>query len=247
MSLLARSRMARPWLAALAAATVVHLGLILVAPGAPTEIVTKALLMPLLAGVLVTAAPRPWPRVVRLIVLALALSWLGDVVPEVVDHPTPVLIAVAFFLLAQLAYVAAFWPWRRSSLVARKPLLLLPYLAALATLLLLVRDGVGGLLVAVVVYGVVLTSMAVLASGLGRLATVGGALFMLSDALLAISVFTDPDLPAHGVWVMLTYVVGQLLIVEGALGNARADAAPFDERLRPGGRFTRQGDARGPR
>jgi hypothetical protein len=55
--------------------------------------------------------------------------------------------------------------------------------------------------------------MAILSTGLGRLAGIGGLVFMLSDALIAIGAFTDLELVAHGVWVMLTYVVGQTLIV----------------------------------
>lgn len=218
------TRPVRWWLAALAVVTVDHLGLIAFTPDGPATVATKALLMPLLAGVVVAAAPRPRPRVVRLVLLALVLSWLGDVVPEVVAYATPLVLGLAFFLLAQLAYIAAFWPWRRSCLPARRPVAVLPYLAALVLLLFVVRDGVGGLLVPVVVYAVILTTMAVLASGLGRLSTAGGAVFMLSDALLAVREFTDPDLPAHGVWVMLTYVVGQLLIAWAILGHAR-DAA----------------------
>lgn len=218
------TRTSRWWLAALVVVTIVHLGWIAFAPDHPAAVVTKAMLMPLIAAVVVAAGRRPWPRVVRLVLLALVLSWLGDVVPEVVDYPTPILLGLAFFLLAQVAYIAAFWPWWRSSLPVRRPVAVLPYLAVLVLLLFVVRDGVGALLAPVTIYAVILTAMAVLASGLGRLATAGGAVFMLSDALLAVRVFTDPDLPAHGVWVMLTYVVGQLLIVWGVLGHAR-DAA----------------------
>jgi hypothetical protein len=64
--------------------------------------------------------------------------------------------------------------------------------------------------------------MAILSTGLGRLAGIGGLVFMLSDALIAIGAFTDLELVAHGVWVMLTYVVGQTLIVLAVIAHERA-------------------------
>ena len=41
----------------------------------------------------------------------------------------------------------------------------------------------------------------------------GGAVFMLSDSLIALDAFADLALPGHGFWVMLTYVLGQVLLV----------------------------------
>ena len=65
----------------------------------------------------------------------------------------------------------------------------------------------------VVVYGLALTTMAVLSTGVSTLAGVGGAVFMASDALIALGEFTGIDLPQQDFWVMLTYVAGQTLIV----------------------------------
>jgi len=74
----------------------------------------------------------------------------------------------------------------------------------------------------VLVYGLCLGTMAVLATGVDRLAWVGGAFFLVSDGLIAIDAFSDLDLPAHDVSVMATYVVAQLLLV---LGIIRRDAS----------------------
>ena len=70
---------------------------------------------------------------------------------------------------------------------------------------------------AVLVYGLCLGTMAVLATGVHRLAWVGGAFFLVSDGLIAIDAFSDLDLPAHDVSVMATYVVAQLLLVLGVI------------------------------
>ena len=88
--------------------------------------------------------------------------------------------------------------------------------------------GAGGLLVPVAIYGGVLTAMAVLATGLGRLATIGGAVFLLSDSLIALDAFVPSwDLAEQGFWVMLTYVVGQGLLASAVIvRNAAERRAP---------------------
>lgn len=212
----------RPALAALAAVTVVHLASQLVEPEALWADATQVLLMPLLALVLLTGTTSPRSRLVRLVLVALVFSWLGDTVPRFLDGDAGFLAMVGCFLLAQLAYVVAFWPWRHRSVAARWPLLA-PYVLALLVLLVLVGREAGALLAPVVVYGTALTAMAVLATGLGRVAGVGGAIFMVSDSLIALEAFADLELPAHGFWVMLTYVLGQALLVKGVLDVAGSE------------------------
>lgn len=55
--------------------------------------------------------------------------------------------------------------------------------------------------------------MALLATGLGRLGAIGGAVFVVSDSLIALDSFGVLTLPAHNVWVMATYLVAQVLVV----------------------------------
>src|SRR5690606_9201160 len=76
---------AMPALAALAVVTLIHLGAQATAPGGVLADVTQVLLMPLLGWFLVTTTPRPHSLLVRLTVVALVLSWLGDTVPRFVE------------------------------------------------------------------------------------------------------------------------------------------------------------------
>ena len=70
--------------------------------------------------------------------------------------------------------------------------------------------GAGGLLVPVLVYGACLGTMAVLSTGVNRLTAVGGALFLVSDGLIALDAFVAGfGLPAQGFVVMATYVAAQ--------------------------------------
>lgn len=222
--------LARAASAALVGVTFVHLGAILDDADGVVANVTQDLLMPLLAGALLAATRSPRNRLVRLVLVALGFSWLGDAAPDFAPGDTAFLVMVGFFLLAQVVYVAAFVPFRDRSIVRRAPLAVLPYAAAFVALIALTRAGAGSLLVPIVVYGLALTAMAMLATGLGRLAGWGGAIFMLSDALIALDAFTELGLPAHGFWVMLTYVVGQALIVLGVIAHegrsGSSDAEP---------------------
>lgn len=212
---------------ALALLTLVHLAAHLL--GAATLADTSQwFLMPVLAGCLWLATrrhadgdPGRRSRLVRLTLVALGFSWLGDTAPDLADGDTAFLVMVGFFLCAQVVYTIAFWPYRVGS-VLRRPLALVPYGLALLALVVACAPGAGSLLVPVVVYGVCLVTMAVVATGVDRLAAVGGAVFLLSDALIALNAFAPwYDLPGHGFWVMLTYVVGQVLLVLGVLRRDR--------------------------
>jgi len=219
---------------ALALLTLVHLAAQLA--GATTLADTSQwFLMPALAGCLwfatrpAAGSGRRRPRLVRLALLALGFSWLGDTAPDLADGDAAFLVMVGFFLCAQVTYTLAFWPYRAGS-VLRRPLVLAPYVLAFVVLVAACAPGAGPLLVPVVVYGACLVLMAVTATGVHRLAAVGGAVFLVSDALIALDAFAPwYTLPAHGSWVMLTYVVGQVLLVLGVLrrvSGAESDRAP---------------------
>lgn len=176
---------------------------------------TQWVAIPLLAAAVIVARP-PSTRLVRLTLVALFFSWLGDFVPHFFDGDTAFLTLVGCFMLAQIAYIAAFWPnWRDSYL--RSPMLL-GYVAAIGLLIWLCAPKAGSLLVPVLLYGLALGTMAVLASGVHPLTAVGGALFLISDGLIALGAFRpDIEIPGSGFWVMSTYLIGQGLIVAGVL------------------------------
>ncbi|TQN44610.1 putative membrane protein YhhN [Humibacillus xanthopallidus] len=209
--------------AAFVAVAGVHLVLQLADATGLLSDITQDLLMPLLALTLVAATVPPRSRLVRWVLVALGFSFLGDAVPDFVPGDLSFLAMVGAFLLAQVAYIVAFWPLRGGS-VMRRPALLLPYAVVFVALVVACREGAGAMLVPVVVYGAALVTMAALSTGVSLLAGVGGAVFLVSDALIALHEFAGLDLPRHGFWVMLTYVVGQALIVAGVVGRERSSA-----------------------
>ena len=189
---------------------------------------TQVLLMPLLAGVLCCETSSPRGRLVSLVLAALGLSWLGDSAPRLANGDAAFLLLVGFFLLAQLAYIVAFWPFRAGSVLQVHRARLLGYLAVVVVLVGTCAAGADELLVPVLVYGACLGAMAVLATGINRLTAVGGAVFLVSDALIALDAFVPGfGLPTHGFWVMATYVLAQTLLVAGVLReSAGTEATP---------------------
>ncbi len=181
---------------------------------------TQMVLMPLLAWLLLVRGVAAPQRLVQWALAALFFSWLGDSLPRFATGDTAFLLMVGGFLLAQCCYVVGMWSWRSRS-VLRQPARVAPYAVALVVLLVLLVPGAGVLAPAVVLYGLALTATGVLATGLGRLAGLGGALFMVSDSLIAIAAFRDWELPAHDALVMLTYLLAQLFLVVGVI-NARS-------------------------
>jgi uncharacterized membrane protein YhhN len=180
-------------------------------------------LMPLLMAVLVTTSRRlrlapGGRRLVALTLAALLFSWLGDATGPFF------LLKVALFLVAQCCYVAAFWPHRRES-VWRQPGLTATYLTAVAVGVGVVVPYAGALAVPVVVYAASLALMATLATGVDRVAGWGGALFVLSDAILALDRFVGwSDLSHPFLWNVLTYATSQALLVWGVLRRSAASA-----------------------
>lgn len=118
---------------------------------------------------------------------------------------------VAFFLIAQLVYIYSLVPYQKHS-VLRKPQWLLPYIALFAALVVTCAPHSGKLLIPVIFYGLALMTMAILSTGLGKKAGIGGAIFFISDSLIAIRSLAGHEIPGHGVWIMVTYIAAQALL-----------------------------------
>lgn len=213
------SALARFFLALFTALALAHLAVQLLGFDAWSR-PTQVFLMPALLLVVAAATARPRSRIIILAMVALVFSWLGDTAPAFASKDTAFLLMVGFFLIAQVVYVVAFWPYRADSTLFRRRWALVPYVGFVAVLVWVCAPHAGGLLAPVLLYGLVLGLMAVLATGLGPWVGVGGALFLISDALIALRTFApDWDPPIGGFWVMSTYIAAQTLIVLGLLAR----------------------------
>lgn len=188
------------------------------------RVLTKPLLMPLLAGSLATA---PAASSMRTPVLAAqAAGWVGDV-SLLSEKRKPFLIGTSAFAVGHAAYVAGFLSRRSPEPLTSSPRAkaLAGVWAAAAPLTAINaqrRDRVG---LPVAAYSTTLTSMAVTANHLSpatsaaaRLcATAGSLLFLASDSMLGLRKFTLTDPPPQlEAAVMATYTAGQFLLSEAA-------------------------------
>ncbi|MFY9678251.1 lysoplasmalogenase family protein [Glutamicibacter protophormiae] len=224
--------LARVFLALLLVVSLVHLASQLVAPGRMLGEATQVLLMPMLGGFILASTAAPRSRTVTLALAAVFFSWLGDSLPRVIDGDPGFLTMVGCFMVAQVFYILLLRRWWRGS-VLRRPLGLVPYLLVLAALVVLCGPSAGALLVPVVLYGLALVAMAVLSTGTGLRGGLGGAVFLFSDALIALRSFTDIHIPAQDFWIMLTYILGQFLLVSAILD--KDNAAPTAARPQAAG------------
>jgi uncharacterized membrane protein YhhN len=160
--------------------------------------VTKPLLMP----TLLRGKPRPTQR-------ALALGGLGDVA-LLGEGPVAFTAGLGSFLAGHVAWIAALRP---HSTKALKPAMAAPYLLAWAGLNAYLWPKTGKDRIPVLVYSAALLATALAAADTGRSdVAAGGALFLLSDSLLALEKFGDVHLPMHEGIVMATYTSGQALL-----------------------------------
>lgn len=211
--------------AALALVTLAHLAAQLVGHDGASD-ATQVLLMPAVAAWLAArTAPGPRQRLVRVFLLGLTFSWVGDTAPRLLDADAGFLAMVGAFFVAQVIYAVALWPLRRGSAAARAPWSLVGYAAALAGVVAVCAQEAGPLLPAVVVYAAALATTSVLAWGLGTAAGVGGLVFLASDAMIALREFApwfEP--PQGGLLVMGTYIAAQALLADAVARRAAAGA-----------------------
>jgi len=154
----------------------------------------------------------------RLVLAGLVFSLAGDVAllwPQ--QGFVPGLVA---FLIAHLLYIAAFTRGHRFAVAPAAPAV---YALIAGTILALLWGHIpSGLRIPVAAYVLALTAMAAQAAVVGlrtlrddgpraRGLIAGGALFMASDALLAVNRFALP-LPWASVWILATYWSAQWLI-----------------------------------
>jgi len=198
---------------------------------------TQVLLMPPLAWSLISewrrsTGGRPRPALVRLTLWALFFSWLGDTLPRFFDSDSDAgfIVMVLAFLCAQVSYIRGFAPYRHRSVRFHSRGWMLFYVVALVVLWALTVPDAGVMAVAVIIYGLCLTTMAIRATGVHLLTWIGGSIFMLSDGLIALDAFDDSyHFGQQDFVVMLTYCVAQLLITRGVLATAR-ETVPQDAR-----------------
>lgn len=179
----------------------------------------------------------PDGRLRLFIIAALAASWLGDVF-LIFDGEFFFIAGLLSFLAAHVVYV-----WLYTKVVSDQKPVSWTFKAVIGILLLAygvflfskIYQGLGELVVPVMIYSIVLLSMALFAfSRLGRTnwasftrVVFGALFFIISDSLLAYAKFGETD-KRYSLLIMLTYILAQYWIVRGFIKHFSESANQVD-------------------
>jgi uncharacterized membrane protein YhhN len=178
------------------------------------EWATKALLIPTLAAWAWTQ------RAPRLILVGLLLSAAGDITLQAANGgQTLFLVGMGFFAAAHVCYVTYFVRSGALATLRRRWWIPAAYIVVWLVLIVILWPDLGALQIPVAAYSLLLIATAITSAGLGPRTGLGGALFLVSDALLGagkagIDLFPHADLA-----IMATYIGAQYLIASGAVAH----------------------------
>lgn len=217
-----------PWLIAFGIASLVHL--VLNGAGTqPWESITKCVLAPLLtAWVVEQKGP-------RLLVVALGLCFLGDLFLELDDL---FIVGMAAFAAAHIAFITLFVQRGALARLRGRPWIAVAYVVAAIGLVAWCWGGLeDGLKAPIPVYAALLVGTATLSLVSDLRAGVGGALFLVSDALIALGEADriDKDATLTGLAIMALYILAIFFLTTAIVGRERRTVAAgsgFDPTVR---------------
>lgn len=155
-------------------------------------------------------------------VSALFFSFWGDVL--LLFKEQYFVFGLASFLVAHILYIKITAGFIKKISFQKIVLACIPFLTFLITLLYLIIDNLGEMKIAVIVYGIVISTFGVV-SFLNYLQAkstenlwlfLGTLIFIISDTLIALDKFYEPK-EIYAVSVMLTYIVAQYLICKAII------------------------------
>ena len=186
--------------------------------------ITKPLLMLTLAFFYFQYSQKTLNNRDKIVLGALLFSCLGDTFLMFQGaNPNFFLFGLGAFLLAQVCYVVLFQREGKPNYLRWIPFVLYSSLL----LFILLNKITSDLRIPIIVYSLVITMMGIRSSERQvsqksyQLVLVGAVLFIISDSLIALSKFVA-SFPLAGVWIMLTYVIAQYLIIKGLMLSRRS-------------------------
>ena len=184
--------------------------------------ISKPLLMPILAGFILSFGNL---RFKKAILIALLASWLGDVF-LLLNHigiGDFFLYGLASFAMTQTIYFVVFAQLRKGQFWKTEfPLIILGLIYGLFLWYMAFKVSIS-LLVAIAIYGILISLMVYQAWLLSairkkyRFILYGAILFYISDLTIALSRLAGVEMEwiKPGVFIMLTYIIAQALIIMG--------------------------------
>jgi len=189
----------------------------------PIHVIAKPLILLSLIFFFINQGKHLSSKTKVITLLALLFSLAGDVLLMFTDISASFFLSgLVAFLLAHIMYIMVFLDKKNSKKIA---LIFITVLLIYAIgIFYLLKDGLGDMLIPVIVYMLVILTM-VLTSTMRKgnvsnksynLVFIGAIFFVISDSFLAINKFYQP-VPLSKIIIMSTYSLAQYLIVLGLL------------------------------
>jgi len=161
----------------------------------------------------------------KLFLGALFFSFLGDVF-LLFEAELYFMLGLGSFLIAHILFIAMVVKRIRVSSVMQKIAAIIPFVITFASLLFLLKDKLGDLLLPVIVYGFVISVFGTVSllnylsfkSKASLLLLLGAVFFVMSDSVLAINKFCDAK-NYYPTIVIITYIIAQYLICRSVILN----------------------------
>jgi uncharacterized membrane protein YhhN len=208
-----------PWMIAFGVMAVVHLALN-GADASPWASITKCFLAPLLA---VWVIQQKGPRA---LVVALVFCFFGDLFLELGD--SVFVVGMAAFAGAHITFIRFFVARGAVAQLRRRPLILVVYVIAAIGMVTYVWTGLdAGLRPVIPIYAALLVGTAATSLATDVRAGVGGALFLISDGIIALGQADriDNDATATGLAIMTFYIVSIFFLATGIVDREKATVA----------------------
>lgn len=193
------------------------------------QFIFKPLIIPVIIGLFQSQVNNVIKGINKWVVLALAFSWVGDVLLMFQEKNSIFFLAgLSSFLLAHIFYIIYFHKVRIIENVKSNPWLLVIVVVYYAALISFLSPFLRAMKLPVRIYGIVISFMFMLAMHMlfiknklaGRWMLFGALLFVISDSLLAINKFYQ-TFEFAGVMIILTYALAQFFIIKGAIKYIR--------------------------
>lgn len=189
------------------------------------QTIAKPMLLTLLALVYLVSVKKPllW------YVLGMFFSFVGDVL-LMFNGANFFISGLLAFLLAHVVYIKVTSSFLPKDLTVKMISSALPFVVFLAILMYLVYPNLGEMLIPVAVYGIVISTFGAVTllnyrsekSTENLWLFIGAAIFILSDSLIALNKFYEPN-EIYGVAIMITYILAQFLICKAMIVKTDAN------------------------
>ncbi|MEQ8351766.1 MAG: lysoplasmalogenase [Leptospiraceae bacterium] len=160
----------------------------------------------------------------RLLFLGVLLGSAGDMALAT-QYSQSFIIGLGFFLIGHIFYISSFahqWEFQPWKIIPAAFVMALSIGLSIA-----LTPHLNGLTIPVYAYVFVITLMVIFAifrNPPSPAVWIGGVLFLLSDAIIAVKEFMKLDVPHESILIMASYYMAQILIGEGSIQDSRQEA-----------------------